>query len=551
MLPEEFALRLGSERDVLPGHAGVLQRNLLPDRGRLLQRFLLPARSGLLRGYVRHDGHPDRSKELRRLRENLRAKHDLPGRQVREALVWALGARILLAAVFVVAGVAKLADTPGTRRAIADFIGAERLARPLAVLLPLAELTVAGLLLPATTAVAGAAGALALLALFAVAIAVSLARGRAPECHCFGQLHSAPANRWTLARNGMLLAVAGFVLAVEREESLSGVAWIGRLDATALVALVAALAVVGLVVGSSLAFLSLLRSYGRLLVRLDRLEQVLAAHGVKADGPEPEPKFGLVPGTPAPVIVGLDELLAPGRPLLLLFTSTHCGPCKTLLPRAAAWQVEHARVLTVAFVIDAAPEEIRAVVAEHELVRVLHDDDRTLYKAFQANGTPSAVLISANGKVASWVASGGEAIERLVRDAIVPPPGLPVGAEPPDIELDVLAGQPLRLHALRGHDTLLLFWSPSCGFCRAMRGRLRDWERTANGSPRLVVISSGSEDETRAEGFSSTVILDSTHAVGHAFGAAGTPMAVLLDRAGRVSTPLAAGEHAVFSLLAR
>lgn len=555
MLPEWLALRLGSERDVLPGDVGVLQRHLLPDRSRLLQRILLPARSGLLQWYLRHDGYTDGPKQLRRLRCHLRAEHYLSGRQVRAALAWALGARIVLAAVFAVAGIAKLADGPGTRKAIEEFTGAKRLVSPLAVVLPLVELAMAALLLPATTAVVGAAGAFALLALFTVAIAVSLARGRAPECHCFGQLHSAPASGRTLARNATLLAVAGLALAAGREGSLSAVAWIGRLDATALVALAAGLAVVGLVVGGSLAFLSLLRSYGQVLVRLDRLEQVLAAHGLKVERaepqPEPEPEFGLAPGTTAPAIAGLNELLAPGRPVLLLFVSPHCGPCKTLLPRAAAWQLEHAAVLTVAFAVDGTPEEIRAEVAEHELVRVLRDDGRTLYAAFQANGTPSAVLISADGRIASWVASGPDAIERLVRRALVPPPGLPVGAVPPDIELNVLDGKPLRLNTLRGRDTLLLFWSPSCGFCRTMRGRLRDWETTAHGSPRLVVVSSGREDETRAEGFSSTVVLDSTLAVGNAFGAAGTPMAVLLDRAGRVSTPLAAGEHAVFSLLAR
>jgi len=278
---------------------------------------------------------------------------------------------------------------------------------------------------------------------------------------------------------------------------------------------------------------------------------VLAAHGLKVDKPEPEPQFGLAPGTPAPAIAGLDALLAPGRPVLLIFTSAHCGPCRTLLPRAAAWQAEHARILTVAFTIEGTDEEVRAEAAAHKLARVLRDEGSKLYEAFQANGTPSAVLIGADGRVASRVASGADAIERLVAHALVPPPGLPVGAEPPDLELDVLAGQPLRLHALRGNETLLLFWNPGCGYCQAMRGRVRDWETTANGAPRLVVVSSGSEDATRAEGFRSTVVLDAKLAVGSTFGAGGTPMAVLLDRAGRVATTLAAGEEAVLGLMGR
>ena len=64
--------------------------------------------------------------------------------------------RLLLASVFVVAGVAKLADRGGSRQALADFGVPGPLVAPLGVLLPLAELTVAVALLPASTAWWGA-----------------------------------------------------------------------------------------------------------------------------------------------------------------------------------------------------------------------------------------------------------------------------------------------------------------------------------------------------------------------------------------------------------
>jgi hypothetical protein len=65
-----------------------------------------------------------------------------------------------------------------------------------------AVLLVAGLaLLPVATAWWGAVAALALLALFLAAIAFSFARGRRPDCHCFGQLHSAPIGSRTVIRN--------------------------------------------------------------------------------------------------------------------------------------------------------------------------------------------------------------------------------------------------------------------------------------------------------------------------------------------------------------
>ena len=56
-------------------------------------------------------------------------------------------ARVALAAVFAVAATAKLADPGGSRQAVVAFGAPARLAAPLAVLLPVAELVVAGLLL--------------------------------------------------------------------------------------------------------------------------------------------------------------------------------------------------------------------------------------------------------------------------------------------------------------------------------------------------------------------------------------------------------------------
>src|SRR5918992_6370794 len=111
-----------------------------------------------------------------------------------------LTARLVLAGVFAVAGLAKLTDRPGSRQALMDFGVPARLAVPFGVLLPLAELAVAGALIATTTAWWGALGALTLLLLFVAGIGYNLARGRTPDCHCFGQFHSAPAGWVTLVR---------------------------------------------------------------------------------------------------------------------------------------------------------------------------------------------------------------------------------------------------------------------------------------------------------------------------------------------------------------
>jgi methylamine utilization protein MauE/AhpC/TSA family protein len=245
-----------------------------------------------------------------------------------EALV--LAARLVLAVCFAVAGGAKVADREGTREAVVAFGAPARLAGPLALILPVAELSVAVLLLFSATAVAGAAAALGLLVLFSAAIAVSLGK--------------------TLARNGALAATAAFALVGGLHQgNTSAVAWVGRLEGAEILALVVGVAAVSLLAVGAVAFLSLLRSYGQVLTRLDRVEQ-LADAGIEPveDDLGPPPEFGLKPGTPAPTFtasdalgrsVSLTDLLAPGLPVLLLFTSAHCGPCKALLPAAAAaWQ---------------------------------------------------------------------------------------------------------------------------------------------------------------------------------------------------------------------
>jgi thiol-disulfide isomerase/thioredoxin len=150
------------------------------------------------------------------------------------------------------------------------------------------------------------------------------------------------------------------------------------------------------------------------------------------------------------------------------------------------------------------------------------------------------------------MASGAEWIEQLVSGALVgqgDEGGLPMGAEAPALELPSLAGETVSLESLRGRDTLLLFWNPECGFCRSMHDDLLGWETSANGvHARLVVVSSGDPESTRSEGFSSLVLLDEDFAAGGAFGANGTPTAVLLDADGRVASRIAAGAEAVLEL---
>ena len=51
-----------------------------------------------------------------------------------------------------------------------------------------------------------------LMGIFMLAVAANMALGRHPDCHCFGQFHGSRAGWSTLFRNGVLAAVAAFVV---------------------------------------------------------------------------------------------------------------------------------------------------------------------------------------------------------------------------------------------------------------------------------------------------------------------------------------------------
>ena len=96
----------------------------------------------------------------------------------------------------------------------------------------------------------------------------------------------------------------------------------------------------------------------------------------------------------------------------------------------------------------------------------------------------------------------------------------------------------------------MVFWNPGCGFCQQMLPDLKEWEaRAPENSPRLLLVSAGSEAANRQMGFASPVVLlDQQFAVGRAFGASGTPSGILVDAEGKVASEVAVGAQALLEL---
>jgi methylamine dehydrogenase accessory protein MauD len=472
-------------------------------------------------------------------------------------------ARLLLAGVFVVAGAAKLADREGSRRSAVDFGVPAPLTSAFTTLLPVAELAVAAALIPAATAWWGAAGALTLLLLFGAGIAANLVRGRKPECHCFGQLHSEPATWKMLARNGGLAAVAGFVVWWGYGDAgPSAVGWLADLSAAQVVGLVVGVAVLGVLAIQGLLLLDLLRQNGRLLMRVEALEEREEGLGGTATSPNggvvAQPSVGLPIGSPAPDFelsglrgetLTLASLRASGKPVMLLFTDPNCGSCTAMLPEIRRWQKEHAEELTISLVSRGSVAENRAKSTEQGLRGILIQQDEEVSEAYEVAATPSAVLVRSDGTIGSRVLEGPDAISALLEHAVAERSRAVVGTRAPQIELPDLNGAIVSLRSFRGTRLVVLFWDPECQFCGEMLPELRAWEDNATEeAPMLLVVSTGSEEATRKMSLSSPVLLDPHLTAARAFGAPGTPSAVLIDEQGRVVSELAVGAPAVLAL---
>src|SRR6266478_2320101 len=491
-------------------------------------------------------------------------------------------ARLLLAAVFIVAGFAKLADLPGSRQALRDFGVPAVLANPSGVLLPLAEIVVAVALIPSVSAWWGAIGALALLLLFVAGISYNLARGRTPDCHCFGQIHSSPAGWPTLIRNLLLAAVAGFVVGFGHTSAGTDVlSWFTSLAVAQRIELVVGVIVVALLALESWVLFQTMKQQGRLLLRLEVLETRLTEAGIASAGGT---AFrGLPVGSQAPTFslsglhretITLDALRAPGKPIVLVFSDPGCGPCTALLPEVGRWQRDYASKLILVLISRGTPEDNRAKTAESGITQGLLQQDREVAESYQVAGTPSAVLIRTDGTIATPLAEGADNIRGLVAGAIgllvlrslpisaalqgngnggaalsAQPIGPKVGERAPEFTLPDLSGKQVSLADFRGDPTLALFWNPGCGFCQRMLDDLKAWEeKPSEGAPRLLVVSTGSVEENKAMGLRSPVLLDQGFSVGNLFGANGTPMAVLVDAEGNIASEVAAGAPDVLAL---
>ncbi len=485
--------------------------------------------------------------------------------------------RLALFAIFAVAGIGKLLDLKGSEKAVKEFGTPEEFAKFFAVGLPFAEIVFAVCLLFVETSWIGAIGALILLLTFVGGMIYQLSQGNAPDCHCFGAIHSEPVSRKSLIRN-IVFAVLAFILILSGKTNQGASLFDSDVYNAEgnFMSLIIGLATVGLL-GAVVFYLKKISEQQTQIMRRIEILEVTALDGGREVFREDVAQSidGLPIGSPAPDFAlpdvngrqtTLDALLMQAKPILFFVVSPTCAPCAALLPEIEQWQAELKGKLNFVFLSSGAVKDNLDKLAGATLKQILLQNEREVAHSFGAEWTPTAILVNTDGTVGSRAAVGDKAIRELVdsikaqiNDAELLLIGKAgddttekLGNDLPEFFENDVNDKLVASEDLRGKRTLVAFWSLTCGFCQQMLDDLRDWDKTRGADePNLLVISEGEPEPHRQLNLQSPIILDKDRKISKQLGINGTPSAVLINEDGKIVSETAIGAERIWTLIGK
>lgn len=478
--------------------------------------------------------------------------------------------RIFLATIFAVAGIGKLLDLEGSEKAVKAFGTPEEFSKFFSIALPFAEIVFAICLLFVSTSWLGAIGATVLLLSFIGGMIFQIAQGNAPDCHCFGAIHSEPVSKKSLIRNIIFAILSLFLVAQGRENQGLGFSDLTNEMAIQLIIGLATIALLGAVVY----FLKKITEQQNQIIRRIELLEVLSHESGREIEREDvsNPHEGLPIGAPAPdfaardlsgKIVSFENLLVKNKPMILFFVSPTCIPCESLLPEIETWQNDLKHKINFVFVSRGKEKENAEKFNGVNFKQILLQKDNEIAEAFKAVWTPTAVLVDREGNIASHLAAGDTAIRSLIEkikllemeaENFFVTNGTPtqIGENIPEFSIENLDGNLVSKKDFTGRKTLLTYWSLNCGWCEKMLDDLRDWDKTrGTDEPELILLSSGDVEKHRELGLQSQIILDDENYISKKFGMEGTPSAVLINEHGKIVSEVAVGAENIFALIGK
>ena len=480
--------------------------------------------------------------------------------------------RIFLFVVFAVAGIGKLLDLEGSKKAVKEFGVSEDLADGVAISLPIAELVFALMLLPLTTAWFGAIGTFLLLTVFIGGMIWQLAKGNAPDCHCFGAIHSEPVSKKSLIRNIVFALLAFFLILQGIDGQGLGLT---ELNSEMAIQLFLGLATIGLL-GAVVYYLKKISEQQTQIMRRIEVLELISSDGKEVERENVGSINDRLPiGARIPEFelkdlngktVSSKNLFDNQKPALLFFVSPTCNPCGALLPEIEQWQEDLKDKVEFIYVSNGNAVENVAKFGGKNFKRILLQEDREVAEFFKSNWTPAAIFINFKGVVGSYPAVGDAAIRELVEKIKAEQPdklfafagkenGKPsskIGEDVPEFSLQDLKGHEITSKDLQGKTTLVTFWSMNCGFCLQMIEDLKNWEQEKGAdAPDLLVFSRNTAEEHQDLTLDSPILLDENHKISEKFGMDGTPSAVLVNESGKIVSELAVGATNIWALLGK
>lgn len=480
--------------------------------------------------------------------------------------------RLALAGIFGLAGVAKFLDLKGSEKVFKEFGVPTAIAKPSSIALSVFEIAIAGMFLFITTSWIAAVLAVFLLVLFIGQMIYQMAKGNAPDCHCFGQIHSEPVSKTSVIRN-TLFAVPAAVL-VFRGNGAQGMSLAD--PGLEVMQLVFGLATVAFLVAGLFYLKKISEQQQQIMRRLEIIELVAQEGGSVTRDAAGLPHEGLPIGAIFPDfelpdlsgrVVALDDLRAEGKPVLFFFVSPTCNPCKAMLSEFEQWRADLGEKLKIVFISSGTAEDNLEKFGGPVPKLMLLQNERELAEAVKAQWTPTAILMDANGRIASHVAAGDNAIRELVAKISKEDlqreltyftnghghsHGSKLGETIPQFSMSDIEGNEITADSFRGRKTLVAFWSLTCPFCREMIAELREWDKAkGKDDPALIVFSEGDLAEHKEFGLESPIILEKDYRTAARFGMFGTPSAVMVNENGTIISETAVGASGIWSLVGK
>ncbi len=471
------------------------------------------------------------------------------------------------------AAIGKFLDLKGAEKAIKDFGTPDEFAKTFAIGLPFAEIVFAFCFLFTSMSWVGAIGGLLLLLTFTGGMFWQMAQGRAPDCHCFGQIHSEPVSRKTLIRN-IIFSILALFLVIRGRDGQGLSLTEGNSDTMQLILIFLTAALTA----AALFYLKkVLDNQSQILRRLDMLE-LLSRDGVPLERNEAgHPQDGLPIGSPFPdfeltntanTTVRLRDVFANSKPAVFVFVAPTCEPCRALLPDLERWEAELGERVNFILISTGTAEANKAKFSGVFAGEIVLQNGREVAETVRARWTPTALFVRPDGTIGSHLAAGDAAIRELiekVRDGDLSDKDLffvgaagngdrppKIGEELPEFTLNDIRGNEMTAANLIGKRTLAVFWSLTCPHCHAMMNDLKEWDDArSDQDPRLIVFSDGDVKAHEGVELNSPVILDVGYKTAEKLGMFGTPSAVVLDERGRIVSETGVGAANIWALIGR